>query len=99
MDYSKAFDCLDSALSCSLLRAHGWPLDLIHLLEATWCHQERFVQWDHHTHASTLDASLVQPQGDAWGPLRTCDIPENDISIKTYLDDRSCTYCEKCQTS
>ena len=52
MDYSKAFDCLDSNLSCSLLRA-PWPLDLIHLLEATWRHQERFVQWDHHTHSST----------------------------------------------
>ena len=50
MDYRKVFDCLDSDLSCSLLRAHGWPLDLIHLLEATWCQQERFVQWDHHTH-------------------------------------------------
>ena len=56
-------------------------------------------------HAGTLDASRVQPQGDPWGPLlmslcvqagvqavlRTCNIPENDISIKTYLDDRSCT--------
>ena len=105
MDYSKAFDCLDSNLSCSLLRAHGWPLDLIHLLEATWRQQERFVQWDHHTHSSTLDASHVQPQGDPWGPLimslwvqagvqtvlQTCETPESDISIKTYLDDRSCT--------
>ena len=103
----------DSNLSCSLLRAHGWPLDLIHLLEATWRQQERFVQWDHHTHSSTLDASRVQPQGDPWGPLlmslwvqagvqtvlQTCEAPESDISIKTYLDDRSCTARNAVKTS
>ena len=104
MDYSKAFDCRQWPL-LSLLRAHGWPPDLVHLLEAI-CHQkERFVQWDHHTHASTLDASRVQPQCDPWGPLlmslwvqagvqtvlQTCEIPQSDISIKTYLDDRPCT--------
>ena len=68
---------------------------------------------DHHTHSSTLDASRVQPQGDPWGPLlmslwvqagvqtvlQTCETPESDISIKTYLDDRSCTARNCCQTS
>ena len=51
MGYSKAFDCLDGALSCSVLRAHGWSPGLVNLLEATWSRQVRFVQWDHHTEA------------------------------------------------
>ena len=105
MDYSKAFDCLDSSLSCRLLQAHGWPSALVDLLAATWDRQERFVQWDHHIHQDTLDASRVQPQGDPWGPLlmslwaqagvrtvlSTCETQPNEISCKTYLDDRSCT--------
>ena len=66
--YSKAFDCLDSDLSCSLLRARGWPPRLVNLLEASWSRQERFVQWDHRAEAGSLDASRVQPQGDSWGP-------------------------------
>ena len=69
MGYSKAFDCLDSDLSCSLLRARGWPPRLVNLLEAIWSRQERFVQWDLRTEAGSLDASRVQPQGDSWGPL------------------------------
>ena len=103
--YSKAFDCLDSDLSCSLLRARGWPPRLVNLLEARWSRQERFVQWDHRAEAGSLDASRVQPQGDSWGPLlmslwvqagvqtvlSSCETHPNKMSIKTYLDDRSCT--------
>ena len=68
LDYSKAFDCLDSDLSCSLLRAHGWPEDLVRLLQATWVEQKRFVQWDHHTGEKVLDASRVQLQKGPFGP-------------------------------
>ena len=83
----------------------AWPSALVDLLAATWDRQERFVQWEHHAHKDTLDASRVQPQGDPWGPLlmslwvqagvRTvlshCETQPNQVSCKTYLDDRSCT--------
>ena len=69
MNYSKAFDCLDSSLSCQLLQAHGWPSLLTDLLAAIWDKRERFDQWDHRTHPTTVDASRVQPQTDRWGPL------------------------------
>ena len=105
LDYTKAFDCLDSALSCRLLLAHGWPRDLVNLLQAVWQNQSRFVQYDHHTHERPLDASGVQPQGDPWGPLMMSlwvqagvhfvlnhpDVSPQNVALKTYLDDRTCT--------
>lgn len=105
LDYSKAFDCIDSSLSCQLLKKHGWPPPLVDLLGLVWGKQYRFVQWNHHTHHIPLAAANIQPQGDPLGPIimtlwvqsgihsvaKQCEIPDGSFTTKTYLDDRTVT--------
>ena len=105
LDYTKAFDCINSRLSCEILTAHRWPPLLVTLLGEIWGHQSRFVQWDYHTHHEVLNGSGVQPQGDPLGPLimtlwvqsgihsinSRLGIPQNTSSTKVYLDDRTAT--------
>ena len=114
LDFSKAFDCINSDLSCEILKASGWPPSLVNLLGNFWGSQSRFIQWDHHTYSLPLNGSKNQPQGDPVGPLMMtlwvqCGIkyvrnlvglPQNTSITKTYLDDRSVTACtpEQLQT-
>ena len=103
LDYGKAFDSIDTRLSCQLLLRHGWPASIVKFLGSVWGNQRRFIQWDHHTHNQPLDASCVQPQGDPLGPLvmslwvmagvmavqNTTQVRE--FSTKVYIDDRTVT--------
>ena len=102
LDYGKAFDSVDTRLSCRLLLRHGWPVTLVKLLGSVWGQQSRFIQWDHHTHFQPLDSSCVQVQGDPLGPLvmslwamagvaSVTATTQVNSSTKVYIDDRTVT--------
>ena len=102
LDYGKAFDSVDTRLSCRLLLRHGWPVTLVKLLGSVWGQQSSFIQWDHHTHFQPLDSSCVQVQGDLLGPLvmslwvmagvaSVTATTQVNSSTKVYIDDRTVT--------
>ena len=89
----------------SLLDKYGWPPNITGLLSAVWGSQNRFIQYDHHTHSEPLRAHGILPQGDPLGPI-ICSlwIQRGEMSVSTssileagpsslqiHLDDRTCT--------
>ena len=105
LDFSKAFDAINTDMSVKMLNKYGWPPAITRLLGLVWGTQQRFIQWDNHTHNIPLLASGVQPQGGPLGPVicslwvqsgvnsvsEEVSLREGSFSMQVYLDDRSCT--------
>ena len=105
LDYSKAFDTISTDMSVSLLEKYGWPPNITGLLNAVWGSQNRFIQYDHHTHSEPLKAHGILPQGDPLGPIicslwvqsgvmsvsTSSRLEAGPSSMQIYLDDRTCT--------
>ena len=95
LDYEKAYDCLDPAVTRHLLVRYGWPPSLASSLCSVWAGQRRFVSWGHHVHPDPLLAS-AQPQGDPlgcvimslWVLAGVRSVRTEGSWMSTYLDDR-----------
>lgn len=68
LDFSKAYDLLDPAVTYHLLLHLGWEPNFVKVLHQVWRHQKRWVTFQSHTCAIPLQGPSL-PQGDPLGPL------------------------------
>ena len=98
LDLSLAFDSLDPEVPLALFDLAGMPCGVTAMLRSIWGQQERYLEYDGRSTATSEHVSSSVPQGDAWSVLAMvialtpamADLSARfpDSILRTYMDDR-----------
>ena len=99
LDFQEAFDTTEA-----FLQRIGWPIGITKVLGSVWTSQNRFIQFDGHTHEKPLLAHRSTPQGCPFAPAVLClwltagvkyiensTGPISNRHLTIYVDDRTFT--------
>ena len=102
LDYQEAYDRMDPSIARKFLTSIGWPIGFTEVVFAVWGQQQRFIQFEQHTHSETLWATKSTPQGCPCAPailalwlssgVRYVENMVGNLSpshLVVYVDDRS----------
>lgn len=68
LDYQEAYDRMAPEITFRFLSNLGWPLGFLRVLLSVWGDQQRFIQYEGHTHSHIFHATQSAPQGCPCAP-------------------------------
>ena len=104
LDFQEAFDRMHPVATEAFLQRIGWPTGITKVLGSVWTSQNRFIQFNDHTHEKPLLAHRSTPQGCPFAPAVLClwltagvnyiensTGPISNRHLTIYVDDRTFT--------